>query len=244
MSSSRFASWALVAACWAAVALPSQAAVVTAVPGDIDVRVVTFAPYDTVLTPTVITGIVDVGTAEVGEAVNLSFNPDGELRALGAVATDLGANGQWPGSGAYAGLLAASGEMDFRFARGMNFVGGFFNFDPDAFDGNLTLTAYGAGDVFLEELLLDFRFANPAGVGLGEFHGFARPAADIFRITLSNSEAVVDNLSFGTARATPVPTPATWALLLTALLALAWVVRRRRGQAGRRSGTSRSASRT
>ncbi len=225
----------------AALALPAWAIPVTAVPGDIDVRVVTFSPYDAVTTPTVISGSVDVGTAEVGEAVNLSFNPDGEERILGAVPMDLGANGLWPGrGGAFAGLLAPSGEMTFRFGRGMNFVGGFVNFDPDSFDGNLTLTAYGAGDVFLEELLLDFRFGLPAGLGLGQFHGFARDDADIWRITLSNSEAVLDDLSFGTTRVTAVPSPAGWALLLTALLALAWVARR--GPQG--ATRSRSASRT
>ena len=63
--------------------------------GGIDVKIVQFAPYDGVTDPTTITGSVDVGTAEAGEAVNLSFSPEGASRILGAVPLDLGSNGIW-----------------------------------------------------------------------------------------------------------------------------------------------------
>lgn len=219
-----------VAAIAAAVAgLSASAATVTSVPGDIDLRVVRFSPYDGVTTESTISGSIDVGTAETGEAVNLSFNPDGEPRILGAVPTSLGDNGTWPASGGYAGLNAPSGEMTFRFTRGMNFVGGYINLDPDSYDGDLTITAYDDLNNVLEELVVGFRLGSPGGTGLGEFHGFVRAAADIWRITLSNKEVVIDDLSFGT-RSAVVPEARPAELLGAALLAatLLGVARRRK----------------
>lgn len=223
---SKFQLCAALAACVAG--LPAAAIPVTTVPGGIDVKIVHFTPNDGVTTEAPFSGSVDVGTAETGEAVNLSFSPDGASRILGAVPTDLGDNGIWPGRGAYAGLASPSGEMTFRFTRGMNFVGGFINLDPDSFDGDLTITAYNDTDDVLEDLVIGFRLGSPGVAGLGEFHGFLRSSADIWRITVSNKEAVLDDLSFGT-RAIAIPVPRPVELLGAALLAatLLGVSRRR-----------------
>lgn len=218
------------------VGLPAGATTVTSVPGGIDVKIVQFAPYDGVTAPTTITGSVDVGSSETGEAVNLSFSPDGASRMLGAAPIDLGSNGIWPARGGYVGLNAPSGEMTFRFTRGMNFVGGFFNLDPDSFDGDLTVTAYNADDDVLEDLAIGFRLGQPGVAGLGEFHGFLRSSADIWRITVSNKQAVLDDLSFGTL-AGVVPAPRPVELLGAALLAatLLGMARRRATVPMRRS---------
>lgn len=232
--------WKLCAALAAGVAgLPAGATSVTSVPGGIDVKIVQFTPYDDVTAAAPFSGSVDVGTAETGEAVNLSFSRPGAERILGAVPIDLGSNGIWPARGGYAGLNAPSGDMTFRFTRGMNFVGGFLNLDPDSFDGDLTITAYNADDDVLEDLAIGFRLGEPGVAGLGEFHGFLRSSADIWRITVSNKQAVLDDLSFGTLAAV-VPAPRPVELIGAALLAatLLGMARRRAPAPVRRSRRS------
>jgi len=211
----------IAASCWA----PAQADPVTSVDPGIDARVITFSPYNAFTTAAVpALASTDVGTAEGFESVLLSFSDDSSERILGAVPTDLGSNGAWPLNSAFAGLNAASGNMNFRFSRGMNFVGGFVNYRPNAFDGSVTLAAL---DLYGNEIESDvLAYTDAAGSGQGEFRGFASSGADIWGFALSNGQVVIDNLTFGT-NAISVPEPTSIALALVALGALGASRRRR-----------------
>jgi hypothetical protein len=203
-------------------AIPVHAALVTALPPDIDARVIHFNGYDSFDSARVLAPVTDVGTAEVGERVDLAFTNDSVTHVLGPVAASFGRNGSWPADGGYAGLGQISGSMSFTFTRNLNFVGAYVNYDP-ALDGTTSITAYDEFDNVLESTVLTFDFADAGGTGLGRYLGFERSAADIRSIVFSNARIAVDDLGFGTTRdATGMPAPAT---LLLAGLGLALLCR-------------------
>ncbi|WP_395699233.1 hypothetical protein [Aquabacterium sp.] len=203
----------------------AQAVLVSAVPAGIAAKTITFSSYDGVTTTSSFNAPVDVGTAEIGEAVTLTFPGTTDERILGAVNTSLGVNGNWPTSGGFAGLNTAAGTMTFMFDHGVQFVGGFLNFDPNIIDSSTTIAALDQnGDVLLvagegfQSYSLDFSFNDPAATGLGQFFGFAVDNPDIWGFALTNGKIVVDNLSFGSAGA--APEPQSLVLVLAALAAL------------------------
>jgi len=203
------------------------ASVVTSTPPPIDARVIGFSGYAGFNTARVLPPVVDVGTAETGEAVQLAFgDPDAE-HILGPVALSLGSNGLWPASGGYAGLNALSGTMSFTFARNMAFAGGYFNYNP-SLDGTTLVAAFDESDNLLESVELVFNAGDAALVGGGRFYGFSRTAADIRTLVLSNGNIVVDNLTFGTERVVTVPEPGAAGLVLASLGLLVLTTRRRR----------------
>lgn len=208
-------------------AVGSHATLVSSIPVGIASSTVTFTPYSGSTTPRTLATSTDVGAAEGLESVLLSFNDPDPERILGAVPTSLGSNGQWPANGAFAGLNTNTGTMIFSFGRAMNFVGGFVNYAPNAFDGNPTIAALNAQGDVIEEATLAFDFSSPAGVGLGQFIGFSHAGADIWGFSLNNGRVVVDDLSFGTTAAAGVPEPSALTLVFAALVALGWKRRRR-----------------
>lgn len=202
----------------------AQGAVVSSVPAGLVTSQLTFAPYDAVTTTALVPMPVDVGSVQGLEPVVLSFNdPDAE-RVLGAVPTSFGSNGQWPYRGAFAGLNVANGSMTLSFGRGLNFVGGFINYDPDAYDGTTSFAALNALGGVIEQTSLDFRFGDPGATGLGQFIGFSYSGADIWAVRLRNGKAAIDNVTFGATAA--VPESGTLVMMLVGLGSLAIGLRR------------------
>lgn len=195
-------------------ALPAQADPVNTVPGGLVTSVLSFSPYDAVNAAAPVPAPIDVGLAEGLESVLLTFDDPDPPRILGAVATALGGNGSWPYQGAFAGLNVANGVMTLSFARGMNFVGGMLNYDPNAYDGTPVFVAFGQNGAPLESIELSFNFGDAGATGQGAFLGFSRPDADIWGVRLENGKAVIDNLNFGVA---VIPEPGSWMLLLAGL---------------------------
>lgn len=203
----------------------AQAAVVSSLPPGLDTQTITFQPFDGVTSATTLpSGGVDIGLAETGESVILTADAQGPV-ILGAVSDSFGANGSWPVSGAYAGLNQNSGTLTIQFGRGLNFVGGLFNYLEA--EGAGVVTAFDQNgdiliDVGFETLSLDFTTG-------AEFRGFFRSTADIYSIQLSGYHIAVDNLVFGTVAG--VPEPNAIVLVLAALAALGWQRRTARRQA-------------
>jgi hypothetical protein len=217
------------AASLSAVALFSgqaQAGPVTSVPVSIDAKVVTFTPYNGTLynTPRLLDTVTEVGISETGVGVGMSFDDDTRTHILGEVPTTFGSNGSWPVHGAFAGLGQVSGYMTFTFATGMNFAGGLVNFDSSS-DLTISVSALDIlGDVI--DTIEFGNLANPPG-----FYGFTSLGAnaDIFGLQFVGANIAVDNLTFGTTTTgTGIPEPASTALVLASLGALAFTRRRQR----------------
>lgn len=209
-----------------ATALPVSASVVNIVPLNIDAHVVTFSSYDlnttttTLVSDSLSTGI-DVGTADAGEVVRLTSNDAEVGRILGALASNFDSNGTWPTQGAYAGLNDNSGSLRFTFERGMDFVGGLFNYRVPN-DSTTKLEVRDINGDAIETLILS---SNP--VGLGQFLGFTSASAGIYSLTMSGNFIAVDNLTFGTARTgNDVPEPGVLSLALASLGLLAFTRKR------------------
>ncbi len=198
-----------------AAALPAAATVVSLVPAGIDVRVITFSDYNSINSASALAPDLDVGSAEVGEQVLLNSNNAVTERILGQVAQDFGANGSWPGGGAFAGLNALSGYLSFTFSRGLNFVGGWFNYTPGG-DSSTTLQALDINGDTIEGSELSFSGSN------GQFAGFTSATAEIYGLQMLGNFVAVDNLTFGsTPTDTGVPEPGLVLLVLTGLGLLA-----------------------
>lgn len=206
----------------------AQAAVVTSLPVGLDTKTITFAPFDGVMaTTTLPSGGTDIGSAEVGEVVMVSADEfvTSDI-ILGAVTDSFGGNGSWPVSGAYLGLNQNSGTLTIRFDRGLNFVGGLFNYLESEGAGAITALDIN-GDILVDSGFETHSFGFTAGA---EFRGFLRSTADIYALQLVGYHTSVDNLVFGTTAGVPEPQAAT--LVLAALAALGW--QRRRARAARR----------
>jgi hypothetical protein len=148
------------------------------------------------------------------------------------------------GTGSGTGMLTGSGNAQHlgttngiiaTFAAGQTNVGAFMS-DPAPL-GNYTITAYGAGNVFLESFVVTpAQFPGvvtcgsvfPAAPGCGVFVGFSRAGGDIFAVQFGPSGSFgdafsIDDVRFGTAAA---PEPASLVLLGLGVVGL--VARRRR----------------
>lgn len=155
---------------------------------------------------------------------------------IGAFAQDLEGNGLWgarvvstpTGSGNF---LAATSGLYFNFgADGPQArVGAFFNLTQPLSgpkDNRITLFALDANFNVLESLQFtvdtDFESYNE-----GVFAGFERASADIYNFQVfanPGATLVMDNLHLSI---TPVPEPATYALLMGGLGVVGWMSRRR-----------------
>jgi hypothetical protein len=194
--------------------------------------------------PSVITDFSDLagpsvptdGPVQVGNlaGVDITFssnNPDGSF--LGTGPYQLADNGTWDSSMTMAGIdVDALGfdpyTMTFSFNSGpVSAVGGFMNyavFDGSGF-GDVIIAALAADSSVLEQwdITTGAPISTPGGLNDGAFRGILRPTADIFGFSVSNSAAVLTDLTFSSVEApsTATPEPGSMILLLTGFLLLA-----------------------
>ncbi len=185
------------------------------------------------------------GPVQVGNLVGVdvtfsSNNPDGSY--IGSGPYGLADNGTWDSSLTMAGInVDAAGfdpyTMTFSFNSGpVSAVGGFMNyaaFDGSGF-GDVIVAALAADSSVLEQwdITTDAPISTPGATNDGAFRGILRPTADIFGFSVSNSAAVLTDLTFSAATApdnASVPEPGSMILLLSGFLLLAckriWMAR-------------------
>ena len=189
---------------------------------------------------------------QIGTSLGLDIGvraQDGQLQiGSNSGVWSLGDNGEWtdttdPLTATDSTFLALDGVVDYdagTFAtlsfdfggRTVQGVGAFMSYDP-AFSHlgtpiQLYLAAYDLAGNLIEEHTVPFAAViDSDGLVMpnqGVFYGIQTPAAQIARFDISAPYAVVDNLTV----TSPVPEPATWALVLTGLLATAGLRRARR----------------
>jgi hypothetical protein len=174
--------------------------------------VVTFDDFD---------GLVTSGPEVVAPGVTFS----GSSSTLGAFVADVGANGIWGAGKVFAGLGSffepvSAGTMLFNFGS-VATAGAFVNvFAPD---GQVTITAFGAGGVTLESYQVTID--TPNGENAGLFLGIGRSSADIMGLSFAGTGVVLDDLSLSTA---VVPLPPAALLLAGGLVAMGWAGRRKK----------------
>lgn len=177
------------------------------------------------------------GPAQVGNLVGVdvtftSNNPDGSF--LGSGPFGLGDNGSWDSSVTLAGIdfdatLNDLYTMTFTFNSGpVSAVGGFMNYAvaPPLIFGDVIIAALAADSSVLEQWDITqlAPISTPNGLNDGAFRGIVRPTADIFGFSVSNSAAVLTNLTFSSAEVpapSGVPEPSTMVLMLSAFVLLA-----------------------
>jgi hypothetical protein len=176
------------------------------------------------------------GPAQVGNLVGVdvtfsSNNPDGSF--LGSGPYQLAGNGTWDSSMTMAGIdVDALGfdpyTMTFFFNSGpVSTVGAFMNyavFDGSGF-GDVIIAALAADGSVLEQwdITRGAPISTPGGLNDGAFRGILRPTADIFGFSVSNSAAVLTDLTFSSVEApqTTTPEPSSMILMLSGFLLLA-----------------------
>jgi hypothetical protein len=186
-------------------------------------------------------GPIQVGNLVGVDVTFTSDNPDGAY--IGSGPYGLADNGAWDSTLTMAGILTDLAGTDpytmiFTFNSGpVSAVGGFMNYAT--FDGS------GFGDVYIRALAFDNSIleewdittgapiSTPGATNDGAFRGILRPTADIFGFSVSNSAAVLTNLTFSSEETSPsnpaVPEPGSIILLLSGFVLLAckrlWMAR-------------------
>lgn len=173
------------------------------------------------------------GPVQIGNPVGRNiewFTTYGDS-VIGNEGYGLSANGSWnSGRQGYTGLNTASGAMTFRFNDApVSGVGGFVNYATPGY-GAAIIEVLDQNGAVLEsyDVTALAPISTPGATNAGAFRGIVRPQADIYALRLNNSYDVLDDLTFTSAPAVPVPTLSTWAMLLLAgLLGMLGVIRRR-----------------
>lgn len=195
-----------------------------------------FADVNTVHT----NGPVQVGNLVGVDVTFTSDNPDGSL--LGSGPYQLSDNGVWDSTITMAGIdvdafLSDTYTMTFSFNSGpVSAVGAFMNYSvfEDSGFGDVTIAALAADSSILEQYDITqlSPISTPGGVNDGAFRGILRSNADIFGFSVSNSAAVLTDLTFSSATLpdnSSVPEPRSIVLMLSGFLFLAgkkiWIAR-------------------
>src|SRR5437868_5458456 len=93
-----------------------------------------------------------------------------------------GNNGMWISGLSMIGTNETNATMSITFDSGVSGVGAFLNYVPYYVPSSISI--YGASNNLLEAYSLNFLVS---GNNAGEFHGFSRSTADIFRIDFTGS---------------------------------------------------------
>ncbi len=172
------------------------------------------------------------GPVQIGNPVgrNIEWFSTYERSVIGNGGYGLNANGNWTSARqGYTGLNTESGAMTYRFNDApVSGVGGFVNYATE--EGQAIIEVLDQNGVVLEsyDVTDSAPISTPGANDAGAFLGIWRPQADIYALRLSNAYDVLDDLTFTSAPAVPVPTLSTWAMLLLAgLLGMLAVLRRR-----------------
>ncbi len=147
----------------------------------------------------------------VWSSSNSRINGGSVFGALGGYG--LGSNGVSPAGVSIIGLNDATSfsgglpRMAIVFDNPVSAVGAFLNWVPD--NGDLVfVSAFDAGNNILEQLLLNDTDGNV--VTPGAFYGFKESSASIKAIQFSDGFVI----AYGLKVISPVPEPATWALMI------------------------------
>jgi len=201
-----------------ATSIPANAALVTSIPGGINIPIPGvnyFGPGPQTIAPGITwssTNCCNQGGSVYGSTLNYNF----------------GANGNWPGSlGPLIGLNASSAvygttdSMTVSFSNPVGAVGGFINWALGY--GATSISVYDIANNLIESAPIDF--ATGGADNSGQFLGFVEPSAIIGSFVLTDGYIGLTDLTVGNA--TAVPEPDTLPLLMTGLLGLV-VLRRKR----------------
>jgi len=192
--------------------------------------VIDFSDYAGVNTVTTV-GPVQVGNLVGVDVTFSSDNPDGSL--LGSGPYGLADNGAWDSSLTMVGLNTDFVGFDlytmtFSFNSGpVSAVGAFMNYAAfdGSFFGDVIISALAADSSVLEQwdITTDAPISTPNALNDGAFRGILRPTADIFGFSVSNSAAVLTNLTFSSTEASDTqvtPEPGSMILMLSGFLLL------------------------
>lgn len=175
-------------------------------------------------------GLVSQGPVALGGGVVASSSIDA---TFGAVAVDLGDNGNWGAGNNFAGIGDLSfipgsfdfdGSLTFGWTQGRTGAGALFSVYQDiGGTAEILLEALSFNGSVLESANVLINFADASLYNAGSFYGFLRNTNDVYGLRISGDGFVLDNLSLA-----PVPLPAALPLLLGGLAMLGGAARRRR----------------
>lgn len=130
-----------------------------------------------------------------------------------------GSNGFWQKGPSMIGANNADATMSISFDSAVFGVGAFLNYAPEETPSSISI--YGANNTLLETFDLNF-FVS--GQNTGEFHGFQRDTADIFRFELTGGFIGATNLEV--IKGVSVSEPSAILLMVLGLVGLVYCRRR------------------
>ena len=130
---------------------------------------------------------------------------------IGNSSYGLAGNGSWNSArNGYTGLNTNIGSMTFLLPQEVNYVGGFINYATSNY-ADVIMEALDIYGNVLESYNINqlAAISTPNTTNQGAFRGISRTTFDISSLRVSNGYVVLDDLTFGDAKVSDVPVPAT-----------------------------------